>query len=71
MCSLFKSILHLTDNSTSLNFDSGGCGRTGTYIAVSILLERLKTEGVVDVFQTARTLRLQRPSMIQSVVSAC
>ena len=48
---------------------SGGCGRTGTYIAISILLERLKTEGVVDVFQTARTLRLQRPSMIQSVVS--
>ena len=48
---------------------SGGCGRTGTYIAISILLERLKTEGVVDVFQTARTLRLQRPSMVQSVVS--
>ena len=38
---------------------SGGCGRTGTYIAVSILIERLKTEGVVDVFQTVRKLRLQ------------
>ena len=48
---------------------SGGCGRTGTYIAISILLERLKTEGVVDVFQTVRTLRLQRPGMIQTVVS--
>ena len=50
---------------------SGGCGRTGTYIAISILLERLKTEGVVDIFQTARTLRLQRPSMVQSIVSTC
>ena len=50
-------------------FCSGGCGRTGTYIAISILLERLKTEGVVDVFQTVRRLRLQRPEMVASVVS--
>ncbi len=48
---------------------SGGTGRTGTFIATSILLERLKTEGVVDVFHTARTLRLQRPGMVQTVVS--
>jgi len=48
---------------------SGGCGRTGTFITVSILLERLKTEGVVDVFHTVRGLRLQRPGMVQSVVS--
>ncbi len=49
---------------------SGGTGRTGTFIAVSILLERLKTEGVVDVFHTVRTLRLQRPGMVQTVVSS-
>ena len=48
---------------------SGGSGRTGTFIAISILLERLKTEGVVDVFHTGRTLRLQRPGLIQTVVS--
>ena len=49
-------------------FSSGGCGRTGTYIAVSILIERLKTEGVVDAFHTVRNLRLQRPGMVQSEV---
>ena len=49
---------------------SGGCGRTGTYIAISILIERLKTEGVVDVFQTVRKLRLQRPGMVASLVRA-
>ena len=49
---------------------SGGSGRTGTFIAISILLERLKTEGVVDVFHTGRTLRLQRPGLIQTVVSS-
>ncbi len=47
---------------------SGGTGRTGTFIAVSILLERLKTEGVVDVFHTVRGLRLQRPGMVHTVV---
>ena len=47
---------------------SGGTGRTGTFIAVSVLLEKLKTEGVVDVFQTVRTLRLQRPGMVQTAV---
>jgi len=48
---------------------SGGCGRTGTFITVSILLEQLKTEKVVDVFHTVRGLRLQRPGMVQTVVS--
>ena len=47
---------------------SGGNGRTGTFIAISNLLERLKTEGVVDVFHTVRTLRLQRPGLVQTVV---
>ena len=48
---------------------SGGTGRTGTFIAISNLIERLKTEGVVDVFHTVRTLRLQRPGLVQTVVS--
>jgi len=47
---------------------SGGSGRTGTYIAISLLLDRLKVEGVVDVFQTVRALRLQRMHMVQSLV---
>ena len=31
-------------------FYSGGSGRTGTYIAISMLLDRLKVEGVVESF---------------------
>jgi len=50
---------------------SGGSGRTGTYIAISLLLDRLKVEGVVDVFQTVRALRLQRMHMVQSLVRIC
>ena len=52
-----------------LFFYSSGCGRTGTYIAIEILIERLKAEGVVDVFRTVRTLRQQRPSMVRTEVS--
>ena len=36
---------------------------------MSILIERLKTEGVVDVFQTVRKLRMQRPGLVASPVS--
>ena len=45
---------------------SAGVGRTGVFIALSIVLERLQYEGVVDVFQTVRTLRSQRPAMVQT-----
>ena len=38
-------------------------------MAVSILIERLKTEGVVDVFHTVRSLRLQRPGMVNTEVT--
>ena len=39
------------------------------FISLSIVLERMQYEGVVDVFQTVRTLRTQRPAMVQTEVS--
>jgi netrin-G3 ligand len=45
---------------------SAGVGRTGVFISLSIVLERMQYEGVVDVFQTVRTLRTQRPAMVQT-----
>ena len=68
MCLHWVTPVHCSLLSSSFP-SSGGCGRTGAFVAVSILLERLKTEGVVDVFQTVRALRLQRPGMVQTVVS--
>ncbi|KAF3853756.1 hypothetical protein F7725_014444 [Dissostichus mawsoni] len=44
-------------------------GRTGTFIALSNILERVKAEGLLDVFQTVKSLRMQRPHMVQTVVS--
>ena len=50
--------------------NSAGVGRTGVFCALSVLIERLKSEGVVDVFQTVKQLRAQRPAMVQTKVRA-
>lgn len=47
---------------------SAGVGRTGIFITLSIVLERMQYEGVVDVFQTVRILRTQRTAMVQTEV---
>uniref|UniRef100_A0A8C7UR60 protein-tyrosine-phosphatase n=1 Tax=Oncorhynchus mykiss TaxID=8022 RepID=A0A8C7UR60_ONCMY len=46
---------------------SAGAGRTGTFIALSNILERVKAEGLLDVFQTVKSLRMKRPHMVQTV----
>lgn len=48
---------------------SAGVGRTGVFITLSIVLERMRYEGVVDIFQTVKMLRTQRPAMVQTEVS--
>jgi protein tyrosine phosphatase len=50
-------------------------GRTGTYIALDMMLQQMKTAKQqkqtvqVDVFQTAKRMREDRVIMIQTVVS--
>ena len=48
---------------------SAGIGRTGAFCALSTAIERVKAEGIVDVFHTIKHLRTQRPHMVQTVVS--
>uniref|UniRef100_A0A7N8YD30 Receptor-type tyrosine-protein phosphatase F n=1 Tax=Mastacembelus armatus TaxID=205130 RepID=A0A7N8YD30_9TELE len=45
---------------------SAGVGRTGVFITLSIVLERMRYEGVVDLFQTVKMLRTQRLAMVQT-----
>ena len=52
----------------ALSLGSAGVGRTGVFITLSIVLERMRYEGVVDMFQTVKTLRTQRPAMVQTEV---
>uniref|UniRef100_A0A0N5C3E7 PTPRA phosphatase n=1 Tax=Strongyloides papillosus TaxID=174720 RepID=A0A0N5C3E7_STREA len=45
--------------------DHLGAGRAGVFIAVSIIIDRMKLEHVVDVFTTVKLLRIDRPMMVQ------
>uniref|UniRef100_A0A8C2L5L6 protein-tyrosine-phosphatase n=1 Tax=Cyprinus carpio TaxID=7962 RepID=A0A8C2L5L6_CYPCA len=45
---------------------SAGIGRTGCFIATSILCQQLNNEGVVDILKTTSQLRLDRGGMIQT-----
>ncbi|XP_046853383.1 receptor-type tyrosine-protein phosphatase delta-like isoform X2 [Xenia sp. Carnegie-2017] len=44
-----------------------GQGRSGTFAALCSVLERVKIEQVVDVFQTVKALRIQRPGVVKHV----
>ncbi|XP_019631267.1 PREDICTED: tyrosine-protein phosphatase Lar-like isoform X1 [Branchiostoma belcheri] len=46
---------------------SSGAGRTGAFITLSTVIERVKAEGICDVFQTVKSMRYQRPHMVQTV----
>ncbi|KAG9329135.1 hypothetical protein JZ751_007539 [Albula glossodonta] len=45
---------------------SAGIGRTGCFIATTILCKQLRKEGVVDILKTTCQLRLDRGGMIQT-----
>ncbi|CAB4021699.1 receptor-type tyrosine- phosphatase S [Paramuricea clavata] len=45
---------------------SDGAGRTGTYIAISNLLERMKIEQAMDVFQAIKIIRETRPQFVEN-----
>ncbi|XP_076462562.1 LOW QUALITY PROTEIN: tyrosine-protein phosphatase Lar-like [Babylonia areolata] len=45
---------------------SAGVGRTGVFIALSIVLDRMRAEGLVDLVHTVKMLRTQRPAMVHT-----
>lgn len=40
------------------------------FLSLHVILERMLVEGLVDVFQTVKNLRIQRPAMVQTLVGA-
>ena len=56
--------MHLPTNTCS-----DGMGRSGTFICIHSQLERLKTEGVVDIFHFIKSARIHRPQLVETVVS--
>ncbi len=67
-CSAGKTKFHFFLNNQNDVFFSKGAGRTGVFLTLSIVLERIRYEGIVDVFQTVKLLRTQRPALVQTEV---
>jgi protein tyrosine phosphatase len=49
-------------------YNSAGVGRTGTFIALDILLQQMAHEKVVDIYGCVQKLRQQRMLMVQTKV---
>ena len=49
-------------------FCSDTVSRSGMFCAIATTIERCKTEGVVDVFQVVKALRVQKPGAVHTVV---
>lgn len=50
---------------------SAGVGRSGTFIALDILIQNLKHKNYVNIFECVRKLRQQRAHMVQVEVRKC
>ena len=48
---------------------SAGVGRTGTFITLDYILERIKSEKSINIYQFVSRLRKQRVLMVQTPVS--
>ena len=78
-CSNLKSITDVIEEMTKVQIRSGNrpivvhCNdtvtRSGMFCAIATTIERCKTEGVVDVFQVVKALRVQKPGAVPNVVS--
>ena len=52
----------------TINF-SDTVSRSGVYCAVSNAIEQCKAEGVVDVFQATKAVRIHKPGAVTTLVS--
>ena len=63
MCGWMQSVLLL-----DVLFHSAGVGRTGTFIAVDAMMQRLKEKDDLDVYNFVTQMRTKRTFMVQNLV---
>ena len=47
---------------------SAGVGRTGTFITLDMMMQQMRAEATLSVYQCVRNLRTQRMHMVQALV---
>jgi len=67
LVAMMKSSL-IRDGGLPLVHSGDGIGRTGTFLAISNLIDSLKTDDKIDVVKTVKDLRDQRPNMVQNKI---
>ena len=67
LSSLSSSRFHLLSFLSSPHSD--GMSRTGVFITTMAEVERVKVQGEVDIFQTVKAARSERPHMVSTPVS--
>ena len=65
MCKIVCSVCLCVFISTS----SAGVGRTGTFITLDAMMERLKERDDLNIFEFVNEMRTRRMYMVQTVVS--
>ena len=68
LSSLSSSRFHLLSFLSSPPL-SDGMSRTGVFITTMAEVERVKVQGEVDIFQTVKAARSERPHMVSTPVS--
>ena len=61
-----KSFSHMY---SCIYIHSAGVGRTGTYITLDTMMERLKERDDLNIFEFVNEMRTQRMKMVQTLVS--
>jgi netrin-G3 ligand len=64
MIGLVQKAHHLFGGGPVVVHDSSSVGRAGTFCVLNIVIERLKVEGLIDVFFTVHSLRRKHPGII-------
>ena len=49
---------------------SDGCARTGTFITISYALDRMKVDGIIDIFHAVKSSRINRAGLVANAVSS-
>ena len=60
--------MYISSMTVSVSLCSDTVSRSGMFCTIATTIERCKTEGVVDVFQVVKALRVQKPGAVRTVV---